>query len=1140
MKKRILSFIAASLLTQFSFSQQVPWGQSPPNGGLNNTNFWSRVGNANGTNNIMGTRWNSPIYFITGGLTQETYRMRLNGDFNQNSQYAINGYNGFSPTQINTSGYLGLGYNMDGLWSHNTGTSRGPFSVLHLNGRDGTFVQATGYRPWMKTGITLTDNNDLSYIGLRKVGNGNDLTETTIAWADNAGNGFPGPDDMVFRFTSGGGNNNISNNFRSVSDLDGLHIARFTGNGLMALGNTFGIAAGGGNYVRPASLLHLSYDRKGGQVNERYAFMQITYRAQGIPGAGETEKDGLRFGIDNQLYNGAMNSYLRWQENTPFIVQTDWNNSPGGIQNGERMRISSVNAPGVPNSASGAGNITRVSVSHKGNQPVTEPRALLHLGYNTGLSNPFSFEDGWRDWMDIGTFTSNGTDNMYVGLKDEGNDRFDAIINWGDNQTTSQTTNNGPDYLRFVFTSTTTALSGQGDPISQSNDGLEIARMAPNKASTMPQSNYGMLGVGNFASNGPNTGANDVIDAKLDIDGDLRIRTATMDSTLDRVLVIDPNDHNRVHWRNIAPGGLACWDLNGNGIEDPNEDVDGNGIWDALDCQGVIGLTGSQGLIGLTGLVGPQGIQGVVGPQGVPGFSSGAQNGTSMSTIDPTKVAFGNDLGTTDAQLLSNREVPMNGYNIVFTGDGNPIANKIGIGTVNPSAKLDIVQSSNLTGIPIGLRIFQNDLNAKEAINMHTEGSNTNNFGARAFVKNATRNTGYESTISQTGITSIKNIGFAANVNTDTNSIQNFGVNTIVSGGVSNYGIRTHAKGGIGSIINTGIESIATNEGVQNFGALIISKGASVVNKGIHVAVNSGTLTADNYAIWAGVGSGGNTNFAGYFQGAVHVTGPITSTSGTVTTSDQMFKTNIVDLNNSLSLLNQLTPKTFDYDTTNFADFNFEPDNQMGLIAQEVELVIPTIVSNHIRPAQYDSLGIEIAPEIAYKGVEYEELIPLLIGGIQEQQVQITTINNQNDSLEQVVTDLNDRLTQLENCLSGILPFLCELSNSEVQNTDEEIKEKLNEVINIELNDRNNIVLNQNVPNPFAERTIISYSIPANVGKAQIHFYNGMGQLINTVEITERGKGEINVYANDLSTGIYTYSLVADGQIVATKRMMKE
>ncbi len=63
--------------------------------------------------------------------------------------------------------------------------------------------------------------------------------------------------------------------------------------------------------------------------------------------------------------------------------------------------------------------------------------------------------------------------------------------------------------------------------------------------------------------------------------------------------------------------------------------------------------------------------------------------------------------------------------------------------------------------------------------------------------------------------------------------------------------------------------------------------------------------------------------------------------------------------------------------------------------------------------------------------------------------------------------------------------------------------------------------------------------IPETVAKAQIHFHDGMGKLINSVDITERGSGQINVFANDLSTGIYTYSLVADGLVVATKRMMK-
>lgn len=32
--------------------------------------------------------------------------------------------------------------------------------------------------------------------------------------------------------------------------------------------------------------------------------------------------------------------------------------------------------------------------------------------------------------------------------------------------------------------------------------------------------------------------------------------------------------------------GVSCWDTNGNGFADPNEDINGDRMWDALACQG--------------------------------------------------------------------------------------------------------------------------------------------------------------------------------------------------------------------------------------------------------------------------------------------------------------------------------------------------------------------------------------------------------------------------------------------------------------------------------------------------------------------------------------------------------------------------
>ena len=85
------------------------------------------------------------------------------------------------------------------------------------------------------------------------------------------------------------------------------------------------------------------------------------------------------------------------------------------------------------------------------------------------------------------------------------------------------------------------------------------------------------------------------------------------------------------------------------------------------------------------------------------------------------------------------------------------------------------------------------------------------------------------------------------------------------------------------------------------------------------------------------------------------------------------------------------------------------------------------------------------------------------------------------------------------------------------------------------------IVLDQNVPNPFAEQTTITYTLTDGVQKAQMLFYNIEGKLIQSAELLNTaGQGQINVFANDLSTGVYTYSLVVDGQIKGTKRMVKQ
>ena len=82
--------------------------------------------------------------------------------------------------------------------------------------------------------------------------------------------------------------------------------------------------------------------------------------------------------------------------------------------------------------------------------------------------------------------------------------------------------------------------------------------------------------------------------------------------------------------------------------------------------------------------------------------------------------------------------------------------------------------------------------------------------------------------------------------------------------------------------------------------------------------------------------------------------------------------------------------------------------------------------------------------------------------------------------------------------------------------------------------------LSQNKPNPFGTSTSIEVSIPDDVQKAVIYVYDLQGKKIDQVDITARGKQTIQLNAATLSDGMYLYSLIADGKVVETRRMIVE
>lgn len=232
--------------------------------------------------------------------------------------------------------------------------------------------------------------------------------------------------------------------------------------------------------------------------------------------------------------------------------------------------------------------------------------------------------------------------------------------------------------------------------------------------------------------------------------------------------------------------------------------------------------------------------------------------------------------------------------------------------------------------------------------------------------------------------------------------------------------------------------------------------------------------------------------------------GAANSPVGWFTVSDQAFKTNLDTISNPLEKIKHINGVYFEFDTLNYPNYNFPTGKQVGFIAQNIDTILPEAVSNNGAPLSLD----------------YAKITPLLLEAVK-------ALNKKVEALE----------TQLNQCCQNNNMNNNKQNNNSSNNTN---SNKLGNAINVELNNGDAIVLDQNAPNPFAENTSINYYIPENTGYAQIIFTDMHGRIIKTVDIKQSGNSQLKVYAANLSQGIYQYSIVVDGKVIDTKKMVVE
>lgn len=266
--------------------------------------------------------------------------------------------------------------------------------------------------------------------------------------------------------------------------------------------------------------------------------------------------------------------------------------------------------------------------------------------------------------------------------------------------------------------------------------------------------------------------------------------------------------------------------------------------------------------------------------------------------------------------------------------------------------------------------------------------------------------------------------------------------------------------------------------------------------------------------------------YAGYFCGDTRVTGTMTA-GAFVTSSDYRLKENVRSLSKSDGCLNKLMDmnvvefnnKQRQFTTSNIThQFSESPESLADNEVMEVNALLEKDANDSVSHWYDEESPIlknkhyglvaqelkEIYPDLVvesqdgYLAINYLEIIPLLIRSVQELKAELDATKGDDAPVQKA-----------------------QARNTDVTNIDAVVT-----------------TLYQNTPNPFTESTLIQCDVAEAVVDADLYIYDMNGKQIDTYPITERGATSVTIEGHSLEAGMYLYALIADGQVIDTKRMI--
>jgi len=170
-----------------------------------------------------------------------------------------------------------------------------------------------------------------------------------------------------------------------------------------------------------------------------------------------------------------------------------------------------------------------------------------------------------------------------------------------------------------------------------------------------------------------------------------------------------------------------------------------------------------------------------------------------------------------------------------------------------------------------------------------------------------------------------------------------------------------------------------------------------------------------------------------------------------------------------------------------------------GFVAQDVEKSADSL--------GYDFSGVDKPKDAnqSFYGLRYGDFVVPLVRAVQELSKINDSLNSKMDSMQQQINELRALVLSKTQFTGSVIAGAS---------------------------------LDQNVPNPTSNSTTIGYSLPQGVSAAQIEIVDMTGRILQIIPLSGVGRNTLTIDTSSFASGTYSYSLIIDGQLTGTKKMV--